>query len=80
MSRYLKPVPGKRVSIDVYDVLVAFEVTNPAIQHAIKKLLMPGRRGAKGVAQDLREARQSVFRAIEIEEARSGSTETEGLA
>tara|TARA_B100002003_G_scaffold145063_1_gene134395 strand:- start:413 stop:688 length:276 start_codon:yes stop_codon:yes gene_type:complete len=66
-NRYLKPVPGKGVSIDVYDVLTAFGVTNPATQHAIKKLLMPGQRGAKDVLTDLEEARQSIVRAQQIE-------------
>lgn len=55
------------VSVDVYDVLKAFNVTNPATQHAIKKLLMPGERGHKGKVQDLTEARQSIDRAIELE-------------
>lgn len=41
---------------DVYDVLLAFGVTNPADQHAIKKMLMPGKRGQKDGTQDRREA------------------------
>ena len=56
----------KRV-IDVYDVLTMFNVTNPATQHAIKKLLMPGQRGAKDTIQDLKEALFSIERAIELE-------------
>ena len=52
---------------DVYDVLKAFEVCNPAIQHAIKKLLMPGKRGHKDKLQDLLEAKQSIVRAINLE-------------
>lgn len=61
----------KGVEIDVYDVLVAFDVTNPAIQHAVKKLLCPGQRGAKDTLQDLNEALVSIERAIEIEESHS---------
>lgn len=53
-------------SIDVYDVLNAFAVTCPATQHAIKKLLMPGKRGHKSELGDLREARASVDRAIDL--------------
>ena len=30
---------------DVYSVLAAWDVRNPGVQHAIKKLLMPGNRG-----------------------------------
>ena len=54
---------------DVYDVLRAFEVACPATQHAIKKLLMAGKRGHKDTMQDLKEARASIDRAIEIVEA-----------
>ena len=80
MSKYHKTItkPAKiagsekeaiaSVQIDVYDILVAFGVTNPATQHAVKKLLMPGQRGAKSKLQDLGEAAQSIKRAIEIEE------------
>ena len=53
-------------SIDVYDVLNAFGVTCPAAQHAIKKLLMPGKRGHKSELGDLIEARTSVDRAIDL--------------
>jgi len=52
---------------DVYDVLQAFGVTNPADAHAIKKMLMPGKRGVKDGIQDRREAIQSLHRAIELE-------------
>ena len=65
MSKYDRIIKG--VSVDVYDILTAFNVTNPATQHAIKKLLMPGQRGAKDTIQDLEEAYKSIFRAIEIE-------------
>jgi hypothetical protein len=57
----------KDTEMDVYDVLVAFEVYNPATQHAIKKLLMPGSRGHKDKLTDLKEALKSIERAIEIE-------------
>ena len=53
--------------VDVYDVLMASNVTNPATQHAIKKLLMPGNRGHKDKLTDLKEAYQSIARAIELE-------------
>ena len=64
-SKYSKRI-GKEV-VDVYDVLMAFNVTNPATQHAIKKLLMPGNRGNKDKLTDLKEAHQSIARAIELE-------------
>ena len=64
-SKYSRRI-GKEV-VDVYDVLMAFNVTNPATQHAIKKLLMPGSRGHKDKQTDLKEAYQSIARAIELE-------------
>lgn len=70
-SKYLRetkcPVDGK---IDVYSVLEAFDVTCPARQHAIKKLLCSGIRGKGDVIQDLREARDAVNRAIQMEQSR----------
>jgi hypothetical protein len=51
------------VTIDVYDVLNAFDVTNPATAHAIKKLLCTGSRGAKDWETDLQEAIDSLERA-----------------
>lgn len=60
-SPYHKGVPTK--TVDVYRVLVAFGVTDPCIQHAIKKLLCPGqRKGGKTVAQDVHEALWSLQR------------------
>ena len=64
-SKYHREIkPG--VFVDVYDVLVAFNVTCPAISHAIKKLLAPGKRGTKNRATDLNESMQSIQRATEL--------------
>jgi len=68
MGKYTRTVKG--VEIDVYDVLAAWEVSNPAIQHAIKKLLQPGQRGNKSEIQDLKEALMSIERGIELVEQR----------
>lgn len=65
-SKYHRMINGKWA--DVYDVLTAFEVTNPADTHAIKKMLLPGLRGVKDGIQDRREAIQSLERAIQIEQ------------
>jgi hypothetical protein len=51
------------VFIDVYDVLDAFDVPNPATAHAVKKLLCTGSRGAKDWETDLQEAIDSLERA-----------------
>ena len=64
-SKYHVQIKGQWV--DVYDILVAYGVTNPADAHAIKKMLCPGQRGAKDGIQDRREAIASLERAIELE-------------
>lgn len=66
MNKYAKPIPKGLTSLDVYDVLIMFDVRDPAIQHAVKKLLMCGQRGHKTQLEDLQEARQSIARAIEM--------------
>ena len=77
MNKYQRKIKGQLLGsaepivacivVDVYDVLKAFEVINPATQHAIKKLLASGQRGYKDVQQDLDEAIQSIQRAKELE-------------
>jgi hypothetical protein len=62
--------PNAAGQVDVYDVLVAFEVTCPARQHAIKKLLCAGLRGKGDTMQDLAEASMAVDRAMEIEDSK----------
>jgi len=64
-SKYHVQIKGQWV--DVYDILSAYGVTNPADAHAIKKMLCPGRRGAKDGIQDRQEAIVSLQRAIELE-------------
>ena len=67
-SKYLRRMhPAKDGLFDVYSVLDAFDVTCPARQHAIKKLLCSGLRGKGDVLQDLREALEAVERAVQIE-------------
>lgn len=56
----------KGVTIDVYDVLKAFEVTDPALQHLIKKALCTGLRGHKTREQDLQDILESAKRAVEL--------------
>lgn len=54
-SPYHREILG--VTVDVYRILHAFEVTDPCIQHAIKKLICAGRRlGGKTLEQDIAEA------------------------
>lgn len=61
---YFKRVPFTH--IDVYRVLELYDITNPAIAHAIKKLLVAGGRGAKNVTMDVKEAIVSCERFLEM--------------
>lgn len=53
-------------TLDVYRVLDLYGVTQPALQHAVKKLLCAGQRGAKDYERDLREAIDSIERALQM--------------
>lgn len=64
-SKYTKTIRG--VSVDVYDVLQAWGVSNPALQHLIKKALQCGQRGHKDSAQDMQDIIDSAIRAKELE-------------
>ena len=65
-EREISDRQGNSATVDVYDVLKAFEVTCPATQHAVKKLLCSGIRGHKDLSTDLIEAKESIVRAIEL--------------
>jgi len=67
-ARTIKAIDGQQsISVDVYCVLEAFKPGNPAIEHAIKKLLCGGQRGEKSKMQDWTEAIASIQRAIQME-------------
>jgi hypothetical protein len=53
-------------AVDVYRVLELFEVTDPCIQHAVKKLLCAGNRGAKDKEQDVEEAIDTLGRYLDM--------------
>lgn len=70
-AHYFKRVPVGATHIDVYRVLELFEVRDPCVQHAVKKLLAAGRRGAgKDMNKDIQEAIDSLerFKAMRKEE------------
>jgi len=59
MNCYRKEIRG--AEIDVYDILRAYNIADPALAHAIKKLLCAGQRnGGKSARQDVEEALQSI--------------------
>jgi len=51
---------GNTIEGDVYDVLEAYKITCPSMSHAIKKLLLAGKRGAKGFDKDCDEGINSI--------------------
>jgi hypothetical protein len=66
MSIYRKRIydkEGKSIVIDVYDVLLAYDVNNHALAHLIKKALVPGGRGHKSLETDLQDIVDSALRA-----------------
>ncbi len=66
-SHYHKSVAGL-THVDVYRVMLLFNVIDPCIQHAIKKLLVAGGRGAgKDISRDIQEAIDSLERWQEIQ-------------
>lgn len=51
--------------VDVYDVLAAFHVVDPELQHLVKKALAAGQRGHKDKLQDLIDIQHSISRCID---------------
>lgn len=73
MSKYDREIIGRdsegnlrAITVDVYRVLSAFEVTDPALQHLIKKGLCAGLRGHKDTEQDLQDIVDSGHIALKI--------------
>lgn len=64
-SHYFKDVSKLEV-IDVYAVLELFGVTNPCMQHIVKKALCTGKRGHKDFANDLQDIADTANRAVEL--------------
>ncbi len=58
----------RRIEVDVYEVLKAFNVTCPATQHCIKKLLAAGQREKGDRLADLKGAMAALNRAIDFAE------------
>lgn len=62
-------------TVDVYRVLSMFNVSDPCIQHAVKKLLVAGGRGAgKDIGRDINEAIDSLERWKEMRVEDTGAT------
>ena len=71
-AHYFRDV-SKLEKADVYRVLSLFGVTDPCLQHALKKILVAGKRGAKDEVKDIQEAILTLQRKLEmIEEDNNG--------
>ncbi len=69
-SKYLREIRhAVDNKLDVYAVLLMFDVKCPALQHAIKKLLCAGLRGKGNEAQDIAEAIDALKRAVQLRES-----------
>ena len=62
---YFKDV-SKIAEIDVYAVLKLFDVTDPCLQHIVKKALCAGKRGHKDMMEDLQNIADTAIRAVEL--------------
>ena len=63
-SHYRKFYKG--IQLDPYRIYDIYDVTDPAAQQAIKKLLAAGNRGNEDFKQDLIEARDALNRRLEM--------------
>lgn len=73
MSKYNREIiglDGEVTTVDVYRVLDAFQVTDPAIQHAIKKMLCTGLRGHKDYLTDIEDSIESLQKSKELYDQR----------
>ena len=76
-NHYFKECPYDY--IDVYRVIDIFGVTDPCLQHALKKLLVTGNRGHKDIYEDIQDVIDSCVRWQEMrqEEAQKGNPKLE---
>lgn len=71
MSRYRRKIPvGDDGRSDLYDIAEAYNVKSNPQFHAMKKTIMAGQRGDKGVIQDIDEAIQALQRWKEMEQGK----------
>ena len=64
---------SKYNKLDIYRILKLYEVSDPCLQHAIKKLLCARKRGVKNQTQDINEAILSLQRLLEMQGEDNGN-------
>jgi hypothetical protein len=74
--QYFREVPPGVTHIDTYRVGEMFDVTDPCLFHAMKKILLAGTRtGGKSLRVDIREAAASLYRWAEMRDEEEGGAE-----
>jgi hypothetical protein len=63
-NHYFRPCPYD--NIDVYRIIDIFEITCPAAQHVLKKVIATGKRGHKDVKRDWEDIIDSAQRKLEM--------------
>jgi hypothetical protein len=65
--KYYKRVPEGVSVLDIYAVCKMFDVTDAALSHSLKKIMLPGTRtGGKSRYDDIKEARDTLNRWLEL--------------
>ena len=64
---------SKYNKLDIYRILKLYEVSDPCLQHAIKKLLCAGKRNIKNQTQYINEAILSLKRFLEMQGEDNGN-------
>lgn len=78
-NHYYKDVSHLQ-SIDIYRICKLYDVTDPCIQHAIKKLLCSGiRNGGKDQKQDILEVIETLNRWLKMLEEDNNANNTEQI-
>jgi hypothetical protein len=72
--KYYKRIPAGVSELDIYAVCKMFDVTDAALSHSLKKIMLPGTRtGGKSRYDDIKEARDTLNRWLELnKEATNG--------
>lgn len=64
-NHYYKDVSNYS-DVDFYRIALLYDIRHPGIQHAVKKLMAPGKRGAKDFFNDVKESRDTLNRVLEM--------------
>ena len=77
-NHYFKPCPYD--TLDVYRVISIFGVTDPCVQHALKKLLCSGVRGHKDQSKDIQDVIDTLERWKQMREEDAEITSSEVIS